>query len=193
MYTTVTELMPLAEEAVRRGEAEGMMVLARDAGPGRCVLYAPAGPDLGRCTVYELRPMICRLFGFAAVRNKRGEGELAGCKVHRRVAPEAVARAEELIAGGYRPPLFAEYQEQATVHGTCATNELVPINVAIARAMERALFVAELQGGAEDAANALVPAEPGGLQPSPAEPANDERPHDPPRRSGGKRSRRRAA
>jgi len=148
VYTTVVELEPLAQELVARGEAEAALERAAVAGPGQCVFYASHGPGQGQCTVYALRPMICRLFGFAAVRNKQGEPELAGCRVHKAAQPEAMAHARALVAGGQPVPMMTDWQQQAAELGTSATSELMPINQAIAQAMERALFAVALSGAA---------------------------------------------
>jgi Fe-S-cluster containining protein len=164
VYTSAVELEPLAEELVARGEAEAALDRAAAAGPGQCVFYASHGPGLGRCTVYALRPMICRLFGFAAVRDKQGQPELAGCRVHKAAQPEAMAHARALVAGGHPVPMMTDWQQQATELGTSATGALVPINQAIQQALERALFAAALAGAgatsspASDAGEPAVPA-----------------------------------
>jgi Fe-S-cluster containining protein len=164
VYTSAVELEPLAEELVARGEAEAALDRAAAAGPGQCVFYASHGPGLGRCTVYALRPMICRLFGFAAVRDKQGQPELAGCRVHKAAQPEAMAHARALVAGGHPVPMMTDWQQRAAELGTSATGALVPINQAIQQALERALFAAALAGAgatsspASDAGEPAVPA-----------------------------------
>jgi uncharacterized protein len=158
VYTSVVELEPLAEELVARGEAEAALERAAAAGPGPCVFYASHGPGQGRCTVYELRPMICRLFGFAAVRDKQAQPELAGCRVHKAAQPEAMAHARALVANGQPVPMMTDWQQQAAELGTSATGALVPINQAIEQALERALFAAALAGAASAGGEPAVPA-----------------------------------
>lgn len=143
-HATADELMPLASELVARGEAEAVLARAEAAGQGRCIFYTSHGPGLGRCAEYALRPTTCRLFGFAAIRNKRGQPELATCKVHQAVTPDSVARAHALVAQGASVPLFLEYQQRVQETGTSATAELLPMNVAVRRALERALLHARL-------------------------------------------------
>ena len=68
----------MAEELIRLGRAEETLKLLEVAMSGptsdlRCVFYEPHGePSLGkgRCTMYQARPLVCRLFGFAATRAK---------------------------------------------------------------------------------------------------------------------------
>lgn len=143
--TTVTELGPLAEALVAEGQGEAVLARAEAAGHSRCIFYAPAGPGKGRCSVYALRPGICRLFGFAAVRNKRGEPELAACKIHQAASPEAVAEARARIAQGTPVPLFGDFQQRAQELGPSGTAELLPFNLAVHKALERALLRAQLE------------------------------------------------
>jgi uncharacterized protein len=157
VYTSVIELEPLAQELVARGEAEAALDRAEAAGPGPCVFYASHGPGQGRCTVYALRPMICRLFGFAAVRDKQGQPELAGCRVHKAAQPEVMAHARAFVAGGQPVPMMTDWQQQAAELGTSATGALVPINQAIRQALERALFTASLAGAGTRSSPAPAP------------------------------------
>jgi Fe-S-cluster containining protein len=144
VYSTAVELEPLARALVEEGRAEAALEQATARGQGTCIFYASHGGGQGRCTVYGLRPMICRLFGFAAIRNKHAQPELAGCKVHKAAQPEAMARAHELVSGGFPVALMSAWQQQAAELGTSATGALVPINQAIQEALERALYAASL-------------------------------------------------
>jgi Fe-S-cluster containining protein len=148
IHASVIELEPLAQELVARGQAEAALERAAAAGPGPCVFYDARGPGQGRCSVYPWRPVVCRLFGFAAVRDKQGQPELAGCKVHKAVQPEVVEQARALVAGGQPVPMMAGWQQQVIEHGTSAAGALVPLNQAIRQALERALLAAALASAA---------------------------------------------
>jgi len=146
-HVTVGDVAPIAVDLVARGAAEP--VLARiDALPerGACALYEPGRPA-GGCTAYELRPVVCRLFGFAAVRDKHGAPHLAACRVHARETPEVVARAQAHVAAGGEVPMFADWQGAA--HDGDGGAALHPINVALARALDRELLRARLTCGAD--------------------------------------------
>jgi Fe-S-cluster containining protein len=132
------ELRPLARELWERGEAERWLaVLAERAGDARCVLYEPdpADPARGRCAHYALRPSVCRLFGFASRRDKRGRLELAACKVHRETDPAAVARASESIATGLAVPELSSATATLGALDARGTARLLPINEAFRRAL----------------------------------------------------------
>jgi len=157
--SSVADLLPAAHALFARGDAAAVHALAA-ASPGwtRCVLYQPdaARPDVdGRCGLYEHRPSICRVFGFAARRAKASEGlELATCKDLRRFTPETVARAEAVIAAGFDAPRVdrAPAEIGAELGGGAAP---LPINEALRRAIERlgierALLAGGRRGGDED-------------------------------------------
>lgn len=91
---TVVEALPLAVEVYRRRE-EGHLfdaVSEKDLrGDPVCVLYRPEADDPrhGRCTYYDFRFLLCRLFGFSARRGKTGTLEFSPCKVMKEKNPEA--------------------------------------------------------------------------------------------------------
>jgi Fe-S-cluster containining protein len=153
-HVSVADMAPIARAVIEggapeRGERAGSMPAGREAaealharataaGPGPCVLFAPAQLP-GGCTVYAMRPVICRLFAFAAVRDKRGALELAVCREHTAADPTAPARARAYLDGGGAAPVFADLQLEAHDPDD-GPAELMPINDALATALERALL-----------------------------------------------------
>jgi uncharacterized protein len=139
-HVSVADMAPIARAAIASGEAEAEALHARASatGPGPCVLFAP-GRLPGGCTVYELRPVICRLFAFAAVRDKRGALEIAVCREHTAADPAAPERAAAYLAAGNPAPVFADLQMEAHDPDD-GPAELVPINDALAAALERELL-----------------------------------------------------
>ncbi|MEZ5978067.1 MAG: YkgJ family cysteine cluster protein, partial [Planctomycetota bacterium] len=84
--TTVAEMRPLARRIVEEGRTEEVVARidrATEAGERRCVSYVadPFDPRIGRCGVYADRPLVCRLFGFAASRDKHGRDVFRSCGV----------------------------------------------------------------------------------------------------------------
>jgi Fe-S-cluster containining protein len=144
-HVTIADVVPLARAAVAAGTAEALLDRALAAPAGPCVYFVP-GRLPGGCTVYELRPVLCRLFGFAAVRDKHGRAALAACEVHKAATPEVAARAIAHVAAGGAVAILAEYQARADGLDDPALAEQLPINVALARALERELLRARLAG-----------------------------------------------
>ena len=139
-FVRVADMEEIAAAHVARGIGEDTLARAKAAGSLHpCVIFAP-GRLPGGCTEYELRPTLCRLFGFGAVRDKHGEAALAACRVHKQETPEVAARAIAFVASGGDVPIFAEWQAAADAESDDGDPTLMPINEALAIALERALL-----------------------------------------------------
>ena len=137
-HVSVSDVAPIARAAIESGEAEALLARARATGAGPCVLFAP-GQLPGGCTVYAIRPVICRLFAFAAVRDKHGALELAICREHSAADPDLPVRVRTYLAAGGAAPCFTDVQQDAHDPDE-GPAELVPINVALASALARELL-----------------------------------------------------
>jgi Fe-S-cluster containining protein len=151
---TVLETFPLAEEIYRRNGLEsvlGVIEERRNQADCRCVLFLPnpGVPGTGRCSYYQFRPLVCRLFGFAARRNKFGRLELSTCKLIRLRAPEAAHRAETAISEGRLD--VAVYQDSvmriASMDPDIGFRRL-PINGALKGALEHFSWKKRMRRGA---------------------------------------------
>lgn len=149
-HVTEHDLAPLAFELVAEDleRAAGLRerAVAALAAGAPCVFYE-AGRIPGGCTQYARRPLLCRLFGFAAVRDKHGQPELAACHVHQEVTPEAVARARAHVDGGGAVPVFTDLQAPLDALDPARAQTRVPINAAIVAALDRALLRASWGAG----------------------------------------------
>jgi Fe-S-cluster containining protein len=147
-HVTVADLDPIAEALVAadvaNAEAVHERAVAALAADAPCVFYQ-AGRLPGGCTQYELRPLLCRLFGYAAVRDKRGAAELAVCHVHKERLPDEAAAAAAYVARGEPVAMFADLQAQADAEDAARARERVPINAALVAALERALLRARFE------------------------------------------------
>jgi Fe-S-cluster containining protein len=137
-HVSVADMAPIARAAIAAGEAEALYERAKATGAGPCVLFAP-GQLPGGCTVYAIRPVICRLFAFAAVRDKHGALEVAVCREHTAADPAAPGRARAYLAAGGAAPVFADLQLEAHDPDD-GPAELIPINEALVAALERELL-----------------------------------------------------
>lgn len=136
----VVELLPLARDLTRKGEADAWHERAVKDPDGRCVFYKPSGPDetMGRCGQYGLRPSLCRLFGFAAVSGKEGKPALASCKWHKSLHSSVIAKAQQAIDKGDSVPLFLDASMKLRlIAPDSGLSERLPINRALVRALEK--------------------------------------------------------
>jgi len=134
----VAEVLPLARKLYGQGDAEATydrILQHLGAGNDVCVMYRPdpvvAGK--GRCAVYSARPLLCRLFGFAARKNRRNQTEHCPCRVIEQVHPMGIFRAD---APGVKIPIY----QDAFMRVACLAPDLGfqhhPINIAIRKALE---------------------------------------------------------
>ncbi|MEN9835201.1 MAG: hypothetical protein RL011_1394, partial [Pseudomonadota bacterium] len=99
----VAEMLPLAMSLLESEEAATWYDKAAADPEGRCIFYAPDPRDetLGQCQKYALRPIVCRLFGFAAVSTKDSKHPaLAACSWHKKLQPDEVNAAQKAIDNG---------------------------------------------------------------------------------------------
>jgi Fe-S-cluster containining protein len=148
---TILEMLPLALELHRRGRTEEVLDRLRGGqAPERCVLFSerPQGPFGGHCTEYSLRPLLCRLFGFAAMENREGEPELVACRLIREADPSLTAEATESVARSrLAAPLMRAYTLAMYRLDPVLGSSALPINTALKQALERVALAQGLSGG----------------------------------------------
>jgi len=137
---TVVEVMPLAYEIWNKGHAEMFLEKIRVDQKGWCIFYQtdPAIAGNGRCSVYPWRPLICRLFGYAAKKDKHGQAGLVTCSTMKNhCAPEYQTTTERLTVGSLSAPMMQEYAMQVFNIDPSLGQEQMPINQAVAIAIEK--------------------------------------------------------
>jgi len=150
---TELEMLPMARHLFAIGEGEVWLErLAATPSGSPCVLYRPDPHDrkLGRCGYYAHRPTLCRLFAFAARRNRDGGLELAACRVHKETAPEAVALTQEWIAAGGEVPVYSDTAMELYAVDPHKGTARFPINEALQRALATTGLALRLEGQAAE-------------------------------------------
>ncbi len=137
VQVTVLEMLPVAHEILRIDRATEWLERLDAIQEARgCILYSvqPAEGAAGHCSFYNWRPMLCRLFGFAAVRSRAGAKALSVCKHVRQTDPLAAAAA---IALAEEAPCFVHFSAQVYALDPALGIRLMPINTALRHAIER--------------------------------------------------------
>lgn len=117
---TLLEMLPMARALFRSGLVDiwADSILAAPS-PGRCLVFEPdaAVDGNGRCRWYGWRPLVCRLFGFAARKDKHGIAAFRACReLVNEGAPLVAALA---VSNGLAVPVFASYHLQiSSLHAT---------------------------------------------------------------------------
>ena len=115
-----------------------------------CPLYAADTP--WHCTVYEARPLVCRLFAFSAVRDKRGQSSFALCRhmpAASNMAPGPASGTVARSASGssimetFRadPPFMADYGNELLALDPHSNGGRAPLPEALLDAMSQVLFL----------------------------------------------------
>ena len=147
---TVLEMLPLVLHLRRRGLLEPTLAdLGSEEPPRRCLFYSPAplGTFGGHCSAYPWRPLLCRLFGFAAVADSKGRPELAVCRQMRAADPDRARAAAAAVRSGALETLIMRDWSLAAFHiepGLGSSPQ--PINAALKQALERVGLEAGMRG-----------------------------------------------
>ncbi len=147
VHTTSLEMLPVAHDILRQGTGAAWLERIQDRIPaGRCVFYESLQPEeaSGHCTMYALRPLICRLFGFATIRNRTGGQRLSTCRIIRQAAPEIVAAANHLSSDA---PCLSDVGAWLFAIDSGSGSRLLPINEALQQALRRMGLYMQLAHG----------------------------------------------
>lgn len=138
---TVLEMLPLAFRLIAEQRADQVLSDLAERDDARCYFYQSHSEDRkqGQCSVYQQRPGICRFFGAAGTTGKAGEYQLSTCRNIKTDHPTAYA--DTLIAlESDPPPLIRHGQEQIRQLDPELASHPMPLNLALATALEKALF-----------------------------------------------------
>jgi Fe-S-cluster containining protein len=107
----------------------------------RCVLRSetPVSEGGGFCRAYSWRPLICRVFGWSVVKDKRGEGIPFACEfIKKKYSPAFLG-----IEGA---PVLSRYYSQLFAIDPSGSLVAMPINLAISGALENLFFYYRYRG-----------------------------------------------
>jgi len=138
--TSILEMMPVAIDLWQKNTAGAWLDKVESLnGRGRCVFYEPHpfSAGQGRCTIYPLRPLICRLFGFSARLSKTGKPVLVTCRVIKTDQSGQYTDALKQIEGGAKIPVMPHFSSQVAGLNLMDGARQLPINTALRLALER--------------------------------------------------------
>ncbi|MGV0028441.1 YkgJ family cysteine cluster protein [Phormidesmis priestleyi] len=136
---TVLDVLPLAIALFQQGKAEQVLNQLETDSPQQCIFYQPdrVNSQKGRCGIYAWRPSICRLFGYATVRDKRGQPNLAACSEHKATRSLTLTHIQQQLAEGLSAPGFVEFAMRLEAIEPAIGSERFPINQAIRLALHK--------------------------------------------------------
>lgn len=136
---TPLEFLPLALQLFDEDRAEKALEEISEKTDSLCYVFRPHVTSFGGlCNEYPNRGLICRLFGYAARRNKEGGKELVTCKLIKEQQEENYQKAVIALKEDQKIPVFSEYYSRmAGVDHNLM--EFYPINEAMKKALETVL------------------------------------------------------
>ncbi len=136
------EFLPWALHLFLNGKAEEVLLELGNSSISTCHIYRPLAlleEYNGSCSNYRYRGLICRLFGFAANRDKYGKLRLATCTIIKEEQQGNYNATEEAISKGLYVPIFTDYYMQLAQIDYSMGTTLLPINEALKMAIEEVL------------------------------------------------------
>lgn len=136
------EFLPWAFHLFLNGKAEETLDELNKKTNLSCHLYRPltiVDTNSGSCSNYVYRGLICRLFGYAASRDKYGKLRLATCKIIKENQQESYLYTVEAISNGLYVPIFSDYYMNLSQIDYGLGTQILPINQALKRAIEEVL------------------------------------------------------
>lgn len=148
IQTTVLEMMPAAQWLIETNQTDDILnKIKTNKLSGRCVFYQPTASDetKGQCGAYHYRPGICRLFAFAANRDKYQKLKLVTCKVIKENFPDDVKSAESYLAKGQPAPMIDEHGLNMMAIDQQNGSVQLSINEALSQAIAKMLLRKQYQ------------------------------------------------
>lgn len=139
MEASPLEFLPWAFHLFKIGEAENTLEKLAKHTNSICFNYSPISEtnlDLGSCTTYKYRGLVCRLFGYGATRDKFAQLRLATCSIIKEQQTENYNAANVDINNGLAVPIFTDYYMNLSQIDFRLGNTYVHINKALQMAIE---------------------------------------------------------
>lgn len=140
------EMLPVASHLYGSGGLDLWLEAAERTEGRACIFHTPDKLQYGhgRCAIYPFRPLMCRLFGYSAVRDKNGRPTLVTCRLVNRLVPEQAAAARAAVAQGAEIPFMTDVTSALQGIDPHLGSALMPINEAFLRAVERVGLIYQL-------------------------------------------------
>ena len=133
------EFLPLAYHLFKEGQAyKWLEELDTSSDDPFCRMFRPLlkENELGFCSQYKYRGLICRLFGNAAMLDKNGEPKLVTCQTIKTEKQLVYQKAVQHVAEGRPTPVMRNYYFQLRAIDSELGMKLMPINQAVHEALK---------------------------------------------------------
>lgn len=136
------EFLPWSFQVYVNGKSQEILEELKIRQNSECFLFSHLSlieNNIGNCSDYYHRGLICRLFGNAANRNKYGKTELLTCKIIKENHPVEFAEISSDIGSKRYIPVCTDYYMRLQQIDFKLGNIIVPINEAMKIALEEVI------------------------------------------------------
>ena len=134
LQATVLEFLPAAFDLYVSDSYQTILDRIHENEDPTCVFFNPFGEE-GNCSVYKHRGLICRLFGFSAMTDKKGDKKLVACgKIKNKLEDCAPGCVQQ------HAPNMSSYYFRLNGIDPVLSIRNVPVNQAIKEAIETVVF-----------------------------------------------------
>lgn len=140
---TVLEFLPFAIRCWEDGSLEAWLQKLQENPSPLCPFFQPIIPSSakGRCLNYDARPLICRLFGYAARRGKTGGLEHVACNVQRKLDEGLNTRFQQWVTMQTTVvPVMAEFALRITSLNPDLCSKRLPLREGMREALQYVAF-----------------------------------------------------
>lgn len=135
---SIFEMLPMAQKILEEGKLDEWVQKLETAEQDFCLIY---DQQSGKCTRYEERPSLCRMFGVAGYKNKRNEVTLSICKFIK----ESYGVSEVQITPNEPVPMLKDWSFKLGSVDHRLIQDKMPINQALYQALMKVALYAQLQ------------------------------------------------
>jgi len=146
IHATVLEFLPLAYWIYQKKAGHDWLIKLREAeAQGSvdtdCFLlrYPMHRKNSGRCIVYKMRPLVCRLFGFSALLDKHRQPQFVTCRTIKTAYRENYIEVLRSIGKVIQAPVMKNYYTMLYSIDPHLARDHYPIRVAFRMALETVL------------------------------------------------------
>jgi uncharacterized protein len=143
---TVLEMLPAALKIYDEQKMEEWLERLENPSSPYCLFYLPHNEDgsQGQCQSYKEGPSVCRMFAVAGYFDKQHEATLSVCKLIKEKYPD-LTKLRSSEANLENTPMLASWSYQVTELNPTLSEEKMPINQALKRALEKVALYAQYQ------------------------------------------------
>lgn len=145
MYASELEFYPLAYHLYKTKQAEKYLekYYANNQKKSPCLMFDPLPfENVYGCSQYENRGLVCRLFGYSFNTDKNGDYKFATCKP---LKSKYKTRLDEITNAEIIKPEMKNYYARLYAIDYNLADEILPMNEAIIKAIEKVLFNYEIR------------------------------------------------